>query len=66
MQPSSSKQKGFVRWLTGLSGSGKTTIAEILEGEMRSRGVYVERLDGDILRNSISSDLGFSKEDMFD
>lgn len=63
MQPSTRKQKGFVIWLTGLSGSGKTTIAEILEGEIRSRGLYVERLDGDILRNSISSDLGFSKED---
>ena len=63
MRPSSSKQKGFVLWLTGLSGSGKTTIAKILEGEIRSRGLYVERLDGDVLRDSISSDLGFSKED---
>jgi adenylyl-sulfate kinase len=63
MQPSSYKQKGFVLWLTGFSGSGKTTIAEILEGEIRSRGLHVERLDGDILRDSISSDLGFSKED---
>jgi adenylyl-sulfate kinase len=63
MQSATSKQKGFVLWLTGLSGSGKTTIAEILEGELRARGLFVERLDGDILRNNISSDLGFSKED---
>jgi adenylyl-sulfate kinase len=58
-----SEQKGFVLWMTGLSGSGKTTIAEILEGELRSRGLRVERLDGDIVRQGLTSDLGFSKED---
>lgn len=54
---------GFVIWMTGLSGSGKTTIALILEEELRSRGVKVERLDGDVVRESLTRDLGFSKED---
>ncbi len=59
----STKQKGFVLWMTGLSGSGKTTIAQIVEAELRSRGLNVERLDGDIVRQGLTSDLGFSKED---
>jgi adenylyl-sulfate kinase len=63
MKPSALDQKGFVLWLTGLSGSGKTTIAEILEGELRNRGLKVERLDGDIVRQGLTQDLGFSKED---
>ena len=63
MNPSTVDQKGFVLWLTGLSGSGKTTIAEILEGELRSRGLKVERLDGDIVREGLTRDLGFSEED---
>lgn len=49
--------------MTGLSGSGKTTIALILEEELRGRGVKVERLDGDIVRQSLTRDLGFTKED---
>lgn len=57
------KQEGFVLWMTGLSGSGKTTIAKILEGELKARGLNVERLDGDIVRKSLTKDLGFSKED---
>ena len=56
-------QKGYVLWMTGLSGSGKTTIALILEDELRNRGLKVERLDGDIVRQSLTRDLGFSKED---
>ena len=56
-------QKGFVLWLTGLSGSGKSTIAEIVEGELVARHIKVERLDGDIVRQDLTSDLGFSKED---
>ena len=56
-------QKGVTLWLTGLSGSGKTTIAIPLAEELRSRGVKVERLDGDIVRQSLTRDLGFSKED---
>jgi adenylyl-sulfate kinase len=54
---------GFVLWMTGLSGAGKTTIALILEEELRSRALKVERLDGDVVRESLTRDLGFSKED---
>lgn len=54
---------GFVLWMTGLSGAGKTTIALILEQELRARGVKIERLDGDVVRESLTRDLGFSKED---
>jgi adenylyl-sulfate kinase len=56
-------QKGFVLWFTGLSGSGKTTLAKEIEGELRRRGLKVERLDGDIVRQSLTRDLGFSKKD---
>ena len=56
-------QKGFTVWLTGLSGSGKTAIAKPLESALRDRGLNVERLDGDIVRQSLTSDLGFTKED---
>jgi len=56
-------QKGFTLWLTGLSGSGKTAIAKRVERELRQRGLKVERLDGDIVRQSLTRDLGFSKED---
>nr|HID14473.1 adenylyl-sulfate kinase [Anaerolineae bacterium] len=56
-------QKGFTLWFTGLSGSGKTAIAKLVERELRDRGLKVERLDGDIVRQSLTRDLGFSKED---
>jgi adenylyl-sulfate kinase len=55
--------QGFVLWFTGLSGSGKTTLAKLVEGELKARGVRVERLDGDVVRQSLTADLGFSKED---
>jgi len=55
--------KGFTLWFTGLSGSGKTTIAKRVAQELRDRGLKVERLDGDIVRQSLTRDLGFSKED---
>jgi adenylyl-sulfate kinase len=55
--------EGFVLWFTGLSGSGKTTLAKLIEQELKSRGVRVERLDGDVVRQSLTADLGFSKED---
>ncbi len=58
-----SVQKGFTLWFTGLSGSGKTTLAKALEPVLRERGLKVERLDGDIVRQSLTRDLGFSKED---
>jgi adenylylsulfate kinase len=50
-------------WFTGLSGSGKTTISEIVEKELRERGHQVEVLDGDIVRTNLSKGLGFSRED---
>ena len=49
--------------MTGLSGAGKTTIALILESELKARGVRIERLDGDVVRQSLTRDLGFTKED---
>jgi len=55
--------KGFTLWFTGLSGSGKTTIAKIVAQQLRDRGLKVERLDGDIVRQSLTRDLGFTKED---
>lgn len=55
--------EGFVLWFTGLSGSGKTTVAKAVAPILRERGLRVERLDGDIVRESLTSDLGFSKED---
>ena len=54
---------GFTIWFTGLSGSGKSTIAHLLEGELRERGHKVEVLDGDVVRTNLSKGLGFSKED---
>jgi adenylyl-sulfate kinase len=59
----SQKAPGFVLWLTGLSASGKTTIANILEPELERRGFVVDHLDGDIVRTHLSKGLGFSKED---
>ena len=59
----SDQQKGFTLWMTGLSGAGKTTIAKIVEAELKSRGLKIERLDGDVVRQSLTRDLGFSKED---
>src|SRR5713101_684062 len=55
--------KGFTLWFTGLSGSGKSTVAGIIERRLRETGAKVETLDGDIVRQRLSQDLGFSKED---
>ncbi len=57
------EQKGFTVWFTGLPSSGKTILARAVEQELRRRGLKVERLDGDIVRQGLSRDLGFSKED---
>jgi adenylyl-sulfate kinase len=57
------EQKGVTIWFTGMSGAGKTALAVPLEKELRNRGLKVERLDGDIVRKSLTRDLGFSKED---
>jgi adenylyl-sulfate kinase len=54
---------GFVLWLTGLSGAGKSTIAGLVAGELERRGALVDRLDGDVVREHLSKDLSFSKED---
>ena len=56
-------KRGFVLWFTGLSGAGKTTIANIVEPELERRGFVVDHLDGDIVRTHLSKGLGFSKED---
>ncbi len=57
------EQKGYTLWFTGLSGAGKTTLARLVEGELRVRGHKLEVLDGDIIRTNLSKGLGFSKED---
>jgi adenylyl-sulfate kinase len=54
---------GFTLWFTGLSGSGKTTIAHVVGPELDRRGLIVEYLDGDTVRTHLSKGLGFSKED---
>jgi adenylylsulfate kinase len=58
-----SEQKGFTLWFTGLSGAGKTTVANRVEQVLRERGLKVESLDGDVVRLNLSKGLGFSKED---
>ena len=58
------EQRGFTIWFTGLSGAGKTTIADALEPMLRERGITkLEKLDGDVVRTHLSKGLGFSKED---
>jgi len=57
------KQKGITLWFTGLSGSGKTTIALALEKRLKEMGARVERLDGDLVREHLTRDLGFSRAD---
>ena len=54
---------GFTVWFTGLSGAGKTTIADLVAPELERRGRLVERLDGYVVRTHLSQGLGFSKED---
>ena len=57
------RERGAVLWFTGLSGSGKTTIAHEVEEKLLEAGVPVEILDGDVVRENLSKGLGFSKED---
>ena len=54
---------GFTIWVTGLSGSGKSTVTALLERELRERGRRVEVLDGDVVRTHLTKGLGFSRED---
>lgn len=56
-------QKGAVLWFCGLSGSGKSTVANALEHVLHEQGRFVIRLDGDNLRTGLNSNLGFSDDD---
>ena len=60
------KQRARVIWMTGLSGSGKTTIAKALEKELNKRRFLTQILDGDNIRTGLSNNLGFSKEDRYE
>ncbi|MCI0497142.1 MAG: adenylyl-sulfate kinase [Thermoplasmata archaeon] len=57
------EHKGFTLWFTGLPSSGKSTLADDLAPKLRKMGLNVERLDGDVVRKTLTRDLGFSKED---
>ena len=56
-------QSGKILWFTGLSGSGKSTIARIVERKLLDKGLQAYTLDGDNLRFGLNGDLGFSNED---
>ena len=56
-------QRGIMIWMTGLSGSGKSTVAIGVERELHKRGILCRILDGDNIRAGINSNLGFSAED---
>jgi adenylyl-sulfate kinase len=58
-----SERQGFTIWFTGLSGAGKSTIADLVIPELERRGRTVDALDGDVVRTHLSQGLGFSKED---
>ncbi|MBI4052760.1 MAG: adenylyl-sulfate kinase [Candidatus Diapherotrites archaeon] len=60
------RRHGFVVWLTGLPGSGKSTITAILSRKISSKGFLVETLDGDAIRQNISKGLGFSRDDIIE
>jgi adenylylsulfate kinase len=55
--------QGVTVWFTGLSGAGKTTLARLVEAELRGLGQKVEVLDGDVVRTNLCKDLSFSKKD---
>lgn len=56
------RHRGATVWLTGLSGSGKSTIADLLASRLHSEGVHTAVLDGDNIRHGLNCDLGFSPE----
>src|SRR5690242_16329554 len=57
------KQRGVTLWFTGLSASGKSTIAALVEKQLVDRGHLAYRLDGDNVRHGLNQNLGFSAED---
>lgn len=57
------QNNGFTLWFTGLSGSGKSTISQVVFDRLRTAGRQVELLDGDVVRTNLSQGLGFTKED---
>ena len=57
------KHKSLLLWFTGLSGSGKSTIANVVEQELHKLGIKTYTLDGDNIRNGINKDLSFAPED---
>lgn len=57
------EHEGFVLWFTGLPCSGKTSVADEVAKILKAKDMKVERLDGDVVRKSLTRDLGFSKED---
>lgn len=57
------EQKGFTLWFTGLPCSGKSAVADRVAEILRARNLKVERLDGDVVRQTLCRDLGFSKKD---
>ena len=61
--PEASLARGVTVWFTGLPSSGKSTLARLLERQMRKWGMKVELLDGDVIRTNLSKGLSFSKED---
>ncbi|KVE93852.1 adenylyl-sulfate kinase [Burkholderia vietnamiensis] len=65
-QATSSRRAGGVLWLTGLSGAGKTTLADAVAARLRDRRVNPVVLDGDRLRKGLNRDLGFTVQDRFE
>lgn len=57
------RKRGFTVWFTGLSGAGKTTLANMLKQELQNLNLHAELLDGDEIRKTLSKDLSFSRED---
>ena len=63
MDAAGTMSKGLTLWFTGLSGSGKSTVSQLVAQRLRSAGANVELLDGDLVRARLSKGLGFSKAD---